>query len=104
MDFFVNVVFVEAVTCTGVFVSCDDVDDARAVPARLGPGLSLGKSFVDAAVEDFDFEVDFDLPEVRAIIYEAEVRVGKGTNRLKERGIKSRLYIKKRMKLSFTWG
>ena len=68
MVFFVNVVFVEAVAGTGVFVSCDNVEEARVVPARLGPGLSLGTSFVEAAVGDFDFEVDFDLPEVRVII------------------------------------
>jgi hypothetical protein len=56
---------------------------------------------VDAAMGDFDFEVDFNL-EVRAILWRKSV--GEGTDRLKERGMKLRLYIRKTMKLSFYGG
>ena len=99
-------VVIEAVACTGVLVSCDDSEAEDFVAARLGPGLSLGTTgVVDIVVEDF--EVDFVLPVARRAmisICEAVVSVRGETDQLKERGIKLRLYIRKRIKLSFFSG
>lgn len=88
----------DGVTCTGVLVSCGAAEDG----VVDGFGSSLGMVGV-VGVAVGGLAVAFVLV-VRAIIinFEAVYREGE-TELLKERKIKSRLYIRNRMKLSCFW-